>query len=284
MAKFKVGDKVRVKVYSVRPLSWNWNGRMDKWMGKIVTIKRYRSDENDYIIEEDSEWYFEESDFDPIEQPRREFIVLRRDGAKTIAELRHDREVIKSAVATCSEKDTFDFETGAKIAFDRLMGREADEAMPRCKMPEPAPQPAHRFKVGDRVLVEEYKEIGEISAIDPNDNSVPYLVFHASGCHSGGCHAEPSKPEHAEKCSWFSENRLSPAPAPEPPKFYTGKVFAEKSSDPLFKSRDGKVFKFVDGQCVNAIFKDSMNGEIRNINHLREMKSCTTWHEVKSDV
>ena len=77
--------------------------------------------------------------------PRREFIVIRRDGSKTIAELRHDREVIKSAVATCSEKDTFDFETGAKLAFDRLMGREEPK-------PAHAPEPP-KFYTGKVVCV-----------------------------------------------------------------------------------------------------------------------------------
>ena len=123
MAKFKVGDKVRVKVYSERPYSWNSDGKMDKWMGKVVTIKRYRTFENDYVIEEDQLWFFEEDDFDSIVEPRREFIVIRRDGQKTIAELRHDKEVIKSGVARCNLNDEFNFQFGSMLAFSRLMAK-----------------------------------------------------------------------------------------------------------------------------------------------------------------
>ena len=41
MAKYKVGDKVRI--VSERPAE-NWNSEMDKWLGRVMTI---RSDESD---------------------------------------------------------------------------------------------------------------------------------------------------------------------------------------------------------------------------------------------
>jgi hypothetical protein len=196
MAKFKVGDKVRVK----RNGNIGTISRADEWRTYPYKLK---DDPNG-----------EPFDGDEIEhvELRREFIVLRRDGAKTIAELRHDREIMKSAVATCSEKDTFDFETGAKIAFDRLMGRQNIE----------------------------------------------------------------------EAVKAWNE----PAPAPEPPKFYTGKVFACDSQDAMFRKRDGYIFEFSNGHCVNArpgqsiptchVFKDILD--------IRKKMSLTTWHEVKSNV
>lgn len=74
--RFKVGDKVIVKSFSERPDHWNISGKMDKWMGKIVTISKYReSDINPYLIEEDKgenlggRWRWRESDFLPIPKP-----------------------------------------------------------------------------------------------------------------------------------------------------------------------------------------------------------------------
>jgi len=120
MSKFKVGDKVRV--------TYGWA------CGTVGTIKRYvdngrfvmkanEKPNHSYYEDESDDWCFHSADDLVelvIEQPLREFIVIRRSGAETIAELRHDREVIKSARATCAPSDTFDFETGAKLAFDRL--------------------------------------------------------------------------------------------------------------------------------------------------------------------
>ena len=237
MAKFKVGDKVNCADYG--------NGVITKIITSVMPEIPY------YVVFESGKKLYLGADRLTL-LVAREFIVIRRDGAKTIAELRHDREVIKSGTAICNASDTFDFNTGAKLAFDRLMGREE---------PKPEPQPAHRFKVGDRVVEKKvgYGD-GEIVAILMGLYDVKF----------------------SDRRLYLAEDRLFPAP--EPPKFYTGKVFAEKSTEPLFESRDGKVFEFVDGQCVNASFKDSMNGKIQSINHLRKIKSCTTWHEVKSDV
>lgn len=74
--RFKVGEKVIVKSFSERPDHWNISGKMDKWMGKIVTILKYReSDINPYLIEEDKgenlggRWRWRESDFLPIPKP-----------------------------------------------------------------------------------------------------------------------------------------------------------------------------------------------------------------------
>lgn len=47
-------------------------------------------------------------------------IVITSNGSETLARLYEDDKVIKTATAKCSPDDTFDFETGAKIAFDRL--------------------------------------------------------------------------------------------------------------------------------------------------------------------
>lgn len=54
-------------------------------------------------------------------------IVIITDGKETIARLYDGKNVIASAIAKCSPDDAFDFNIGAKLAFERLMKEEKDE-------------------------------------------------------------------------------------------------------------------------------------------------------------
>lgn len=47
-------------------------------------------------------------------------IVITTDGTETLARLYEGNKVVKSATAKCSPEDEFDFNTGARLAFDRL--------------------------------------------------------------------------------------------------------------------------------------------------------------------
>lgn len=62
----KIGQKVRVKVFKKTPAGWNFDGEMDKWMGKLVTIKYISHDRINNVvrIQEDSKWRFRESNFE----------------------------------------------------------------------------------------------------------------------------------------------------------------------------------------------------------------------------
>lgn len=51
-------------------------------------------------------------------------IVITTNAAEVLARLYDGSTVAKSATAHCSPSDTFSFETGAKLAFDRLMGKD----------------------------------------------------------------------------------------------------------------------------------------------------------------
>lgn len=52
-------------------------------------------------------------------------IVVTRDGIRVIASCYEDGKKVAVGVAKCSPEDTFDFATGARIAFDRLMSEKA---------------------------------------------------------------------------------------------------------------------------------------------------------------
>lgn len=65
-----------------------------------------------------------------IKSASPEKIVITHDGKTTLARLYEDNKVIKSAEAKCDPRDEFDFVTGAKLAFERLIG-EKKEASPK---------------------------------------------------------------------------------------------------------------------------------------------------------
>lgn len=56
--KYKVGDKV--KLVSERPLYWNWEGLMDKYLGAVVEIKEING--GSFHIKDDSYWVFDLND------------------------------------------------------------------------------------------------------------------------------------------------------------------------------------------------------------------------------
>lgn len=115
MAKFKVGD--RVKIINKRGFTWNRSGEMDKWMGRTMTIK---TDNNGRysMIEDGGKWLWIADDFEAKITPHS--IHITTDGNIVHAILKDDGEIVKRSRAMCAPSDTFDFEVGAKLAFDRL--------------------------------------------------------------------------------------------------------------------------------------------------------------------
>ena len=253
MAKFKVGDKVRI-VFGDGFIEWVSD--MRKFIGKTVTISEVSEDsKRPWFRIAGHYFHWNECDAELIEQPRREFIVIHRSGNVMTAEHRVNREIIKSAKATCAPSDTFDFETGAKLAFDRLMGREE---------PKPAPQPAHRFKVGDRVVTTKgYGTIVLTEKMSGNGSNLVSVDGYTSGHAGNGWSSRYGIDQFRKDCMWVGSINLSPAPAPEPPKYYTGKVVCisgEYGIGKVFTVRNG-FFTDGDYNCPDKPYKsvDDMN-------------------------
>ena len=114
--RFKEGDKVRVKKFKERPIGWEIEGKMDHLMGKVVEIKGSTKwgEYKVYDPKHHCEWIFGETDLEPV----NETIVIYRKDREVIAV---DKVTGDKAIAKCSPEDTFDFNVGAKLAFDRLM-------------------------------------------------------------------------------------------------------------------------------------------------------------------
>ena len=125
MAKFKVGDEVNVSLENALRGQLGAHGIglcfWDKRTHTIKTIVFENAIGTTYQLV-GSPFFWPEDGLVLANQSRvREFIVIRRDGQKTIAELRHDKEVVKTGVAHCNPADKFDFQYGAMLAFLRLV-------------------------------------------------------------------------------------------------------------------------------------------------------------------
>ena len=155
MAKYKVGDKVRI-VSEWGDGCWqNTIGRMDKWLGKVMTIRGcYTSSlrgpiylmEEDYGEHEGNGWYWREPAIAGLAEIDNK-IVITTDGYTTTARLYDGKKVVAFASAQRHQDDAFDFKTGATIAFDRLTGREQKDGTAEKN------ERKAKYKVGDRIRV-----------------------------------------------------------------------------------------------------------------------------------
>jgi hypothetical protein len=142
--EFKVGDRVKLinSEYGISRL------------GKTGIIKKV--DSRCFLkveFDDKTECYILSRCLEKIETPQHPHITITTDGKSTAAKLYENDKITKTAESKCNLDDKFDFEVGAKIAFERLV--------------EPKPR---EFKVGDII------EIIDNSKVYINYlNSTPYL-------------------------------------------------------------------------------------------------------------
>lgn len=131
MSKFKVGDRVRIRPDLKAGERYRQAGEavakcmatedMVMLAGRVVTLQecpwgtRYR-------IEGSLRSWTDEM-FVGLASAKK--IIVTTDGKTTTARLFNGKDLVKSATAKCSPKDEFVFETGAALALDRLLEREA---------------------------------------------------------------------------------------------------------------------------------------------------------------
>lgn len=70
------------------------------------------------------------------------------DGKTVHAVLKENGKVVRRAKASCDPRDEFDFETGARLAIDRVFGKEEAEKK----------EQTYKFNIGDHVVVKDKKE------------------------------------------------------------------------------------------------------------------------------
>ena len=163
MAKYKVGDKVRI--VSKRPQRY-WNPEMDKYLGKTMTVTasgRNSRGETYYRVFEDraSEgiwWYWYEDMISGLVEPGREpyTVELRFDGMITTATLKRGGRDVKTAEARCNPKDTYSRAEGARVAVERLFAKKRKEDKPKESKPK-----VSKLKVGDKFVITGNRPVGK---------------------------------------------------------------------------------------------------------------------------
>lgn len=145
--KYKIGDKVRIVDY--RTDRMNYFGRMDKWLGKVMTIRDFSSlgywMREDYSENKGYGWLWDDDMIFGLAEPRREpyTVELRFDGMITTATLKRGGRDVKTAEARCNPKDTYSRAEGARVAVERLFEKKRKEDKPGKYTP----------KVGDRFVI-----------------------------------------------------------------------------------------------------------------------------------
>lgn len=184
MAKYKVGDKVRIVS---TPRLARWNGVMNKWLGETMTITSVNVNSKGEIFYRMAEdrgdfyacgWSWYEDMISGLAESDREYTVeLRFDGMITTATLKRGGRDVKTAEARCNPKDTYSRAEGARAAVERLFEKKRKEGKPEESKP----------KVGDKFWVignqlsgkfRHYFRIGEIvTLVTPEASYTGACVF-----------------------------------------------------------------------------------------------------------
>lgn len=180
MAKYKVGDKVRI--VSERPASPRFVNSMVQYLGKTLTVSKveeetlgaiYRFKEATYpaYITPIAKSFFPNTNgmcafcedwiagLAEPEKPADEnlSVTIRFCGRMTVAELYKNGKVVKVENARCNPKDEYSRSEGARIAVERLFEKKDKESKPK----ESKPKVGDKFKIVGKTYFHVF-HIGEI--------------------------------------------------------------------------------------------------------------------------
>lgn len=182
MAKYKVGDKVRIVS---TPRLARWNGVMNKWLGETMTITSVNVNSKGEIFYRMAEdrgdfygcgWCWYEDMISGLAESDREYTVeLRFDGMITTATLKRGGRDVKTAEARCNPKDTYSRAEGARVAVERLFEKKRKEEKPVKREPKigdkfvvtvAVGKYGHCFNVGDVVMLVRIFPNGNFDLVD----------------------------------------------------------------------------------------------------------------------
>lgn len=112
--RFNVGDKV---VVARKGETWNIDGEMDKWLGRVMTIRC--KNEDSYRMEEDQDendvegWWWSDTDLEPAEYA----VEVVKLGDKMVAKNLISKE-------TAEVKCVDDLDRAARLAMEKLSEKE----------------------------------------------------------------------------------------------------------------------------------------------------------------
>lgn len=180
MAKYKVGDKVRI--VSERPDDPNFTDGMLRFLGKEITISTVRELAGTTVYySKDAQYtetlhkfladcygipdyYFKDEWIAGLAEPKKsEFSVsIHFHDRLTVAELIKDGKVVKVENARCNPKDKYSMAEGARIAVERLFQKKAIHIGEKLIVTGNLHTPIHYFRKGTIVTVINFSHTGSI--------------------------------------------------------------------------------------------------------------------------
>lgn len=176
MAKYKVGDKVRI--VSERPDSKNYVDEMVRFLGKEITISMVKEFCGiPYYYSEDAKpknpvqawfckglgvpgYYFMDEWISGLAEQKKPAdenlsVTIRFCGRITVAELYKNGRVVKVENARCNPNDTYSRAEGARVAVERLFEKKGKESKPKVgdKFKIVGKTYFHRFYIGEIVTL-----------------------------------------------------------------------------------------------------------------------------------
>lgn len=142
MSKFKVGDRVAVVGTCTGKTFSGETGtiRYISCSGRLIVGVEFDKDisghgGNGYFKGKKSHcWNVNENMIKTVSGSKT--IVIYTNGTTTTALLKDGKKVLKTAIAKCNPADTYDFQTGARLAFERLFENKVKEVKRPAKVGE----------------------------------------------------------------------------------------------------------------------------------------------------
>lgn len=152
MAKFKVGDIVKPKAEKAL---WTFGAHLAKILelevlrtrGDFMDVRLKKATGEGKKYEQHIFEFVRQDDYNLVS--RKQELHVTTDGTTTHAVLKEDGKVVKRAQAVCSPDDEYSFETGARLAVDRVFGKDEKCAEEKGA----AHEPKFKFNIGDVVRV-----------------------------------------------------------------------------------------------------------------------------------
>lgn len=192
MAKYKVGDKVRI--VSESPCDSSFTLDMRRFLGEEITISMVREFNGiPYYYSEDAKpknpvqesfckilgvpgYYFRDEWISGLAEQKKPAdenlsVTIRFCGRITVAELYKNGRVVKVENARCNPNDTYSRAEGARVAVERLFEKKRKEDTAKESKPKigdkfviisnKSPDCRHSFRIGSVVTTLEHIKAGE---------------------------------------------------------------------------------------------------------------------------
>ena len=256
---YKIGDKVRIVDCWNDDCLQNADGEMDKWLGKVMTIASMTSWGSYRMKEDNCRWCWNGYAIAGLAEDFEEKVVITHNKKDTIARYYKDGKCVRKAAAHCHKDDDFDFNEGARRAFNRLVDMIP---MARAYVDEKVNAATPQFQIGDRVEYHhkdicEYLlpklnegEAGTILDIKVVSDWILYLVKFD----------DPYWPTGL----WINEKLLK-----KRPKYYTAKIVCVDNHH-LSQWQVGKIYRVTDGKLENDDIPSCKNKRYMSLKEIND--------------